>query len=169
MPLAEARILSINIFSALAKFIIQICGLIIHIIRIRFQNSLRAIRLALTAALSSLHSSFVRVNRVLRTRRVCVLVNVKFYHNDLVFVLLIMLVNSVYRGLNSSIFHIAKVQQNGYLCNSRFVKVVKRTSSLRLVDDGQPSALAVLGDGEVNPPAGAVALDDDFLPALVLF
>ena len=38
--------------------------------------------------------------------------------------------------IEASIFHIAKVQQNGYLCNSRFVKVVKRTSSLRLVDDG---------------------------------
>jgi len=84
--------------------------------------------LALTAALSSLHSSFVRVNRVLRTRRVCVLVNVQFYLNDLVFVLLIMLVNSVYRGLKTSIFHSAKLRKNGYLCNSRFVKVVKRAS-----------------------------------------
>ena len=46
-----------------------------------------------------------------------------------------MLVNSVVRGLKTSIFHVTKLLKNGYLCNSRFVKVVKRTSSLRLVDD----------------------------------
>ena len=66
--------------------------------------------------------------------------------------------------IEASILHSAKVQQNGYLCNSRFVKVVKRTSSLRLVDDGHSlcSAKDALNQGVAFRDGGFVLCVDMF-------